>query len=53
MFMPDTSTINYGSFQTRANNAILALGSAGDFTVYCGQGSGTVNVFLDVFGYFQ
>ena len=50
---PGTSVINYGAGQTRANNAVLNLGSAGDFVVYCSQGSGTVNFFLDVYGYFQ
>lgn len=50
---PPTATINYSSGQTRANNAIISLGSAGDITVHCGQGSGTVQAIIDVNGYFQ
>jgi len=50
---PPVSTLNYRAGQTRANNAILALGQAGDFVVFCTQVSGTVNVILDVNGYFQ
>ncbi len=49
---PLTSTINYRAGQTRANNAVLALGAAGDFTVSC-AGSGTVDFILDVNGYFR
>ena len=51
--LPLASTINYGSGQTRANNAILLLGVAGDVRVMCGQGSGNVELVLDVTGYFQ
>ena len=50
---PLVSTINYRAGQTRANNAILLLGAAGDFVVSCGQASGTVDFILDVNGYFQ
>ena len=49
---PLVSTINYRAGQTRANNAILVLGQAGDFVVSCGQATGTVNLILDVDGYF-
>ncbi len=51
--LPNASTINYRPGQTRANNAILTLGSVGDFNVYCGQASGTVHFILDVSGYLQ
>lgn len=51
--LPPTSAINYKSGQTRANNAIVALGASGDFTVHCDQGSGTVQFIVDVSGYFQ
>ena len=50
---PLVSTINYGAGQTRANNAILPLGAAGDFVVSCAQASGSVHFILDVNGYFQ
>ena len=51
--LPITSTINYKAGQTRGNNAILPLGSAGDIVVWCGQGGGTADMVLDVNGYFQ
>jgi len=51
--VPLASTINYNAGQTRANNAIVPLGAAGDVTVHCGQGSGTAHVVIDVNGYFQ
>jgi hypothetical protein len=49
---PLVSTINYRAGQTRANNAILSLGPAGDFDVSC-AGGGTVDLILDVNGYFK
>jgi subtilisin family serine protease len=51
--LPSVSTINYSPGQTRANNAVIRLGTAGDLTARCGQGSGTANLVLDVNGYFQ
>jgi len=51
--LPLVSTLNYRSGQTRANNAIVSLGAAGDIAVHCGQASGTVQVIIDVSGYFQ
>ncbi len=51
--LPLVSAINYGPGQTRANNAVVALGPSGDLTVYCGQASGTVDLILDVDGYFR
>lgn len=50
---PFTSVINYGAGQTRANNAIAALGAAGDLAVQSDQTSGTVHLIVDVTGYFQ
>lgn len=50
---PLVSTINYSSGQTRANNAIAALGVAGDLTVQCDQATGSVHLILDVNGYFE
>jgi hypothetical protein len=49
---PLTSTINYRAGQTRANNAIVPLGS-GYINVVSGQPSGTVHFILDVNGYFE
>jgi glucose/arabinose dehydrogenase len=51
--VPSTSTINYGAGQTRANNAVVLLGTGGDFTVQCDQSSGSVDIIVDVNGYFQ
>jgi hypothetical protein len=50
---PATSTIDYRSGQTRANNTILLLGAAGDFRVLCSQPSGSVQFIVDVTGYFE
>ncbi|HKD10955.1 MAG TPA: right-handed parallel beta-helix repeat-containing protein, partial [Thermoanaerobaculia bacterium] len=50
---PLVSTINYQPGQTRANNAVVALGTAGDLAVRCDQGSGTVQLIIDATGYFQ
>jgi hypothetical protein len=52
VFPPLVSTINYRAGQTRANNAILILGPAGNFDVSC-AGVGTVDFILDVNGYFR
>jgi hypothetical protein len=50
---PLASTVNYRAGQTRANNAILTLGSSGDLVVYTGQASGSVHFVVDVTGYFK
>jgi len=51
--LPVSSTINYRSGQTRANNAFVALGSGGTVTVRCDQPGGTAQLILDVNGYYQ
>jgi predicted outer membrane repeat protein len=51
--IPLVSTINYRPGQTRANNAVIPLGTNGGFDVFCIQASGTVHFILDVNGYFQ
>jgi len=51
--LPSSSTINYRAGQTRANDAIVALGPGAGVSVVCGQASGTVHVILDVNGYFE
>jgi len=49
-----TSTINYASSQTRANNATLPLECDGQVDIIPFQGtSTTVHVILDVVGYYQ
>ena len=48
-----TSVINFRPGQTRANNAIVTLGPAGDVLVRTGMGSGSVQFILDVDGYFD
>lgn len=51
--VPLTSTINFRPGQTRANNAAVTLGAAGDLVVRAGMASGGVHVLLDVNGYFD
>ncbi|HEY6929941.1 MAG TPA: right-handed parallel beta-helix repeat-containing protein [Thermoanaerobaculia bacterium] len=50
---PTSTTINYGPGQTRANNAQPALGGSGNLAVQCDQASGSVQLIIDVNGYFQ
>jgi hypothetical protein len=50
---PDTSTISYGVGQTRANNAVVQLGTDGDLQVFADQPAGTVELIVDVNGYFE
>jgi hypothetical protein len=54
--LPDASTINFVANQTRANNAIVALGLGGRLAVRCDMPAGstaTTHFLFDVFGYFQ
>ncbi len=54
--LPTTSTIDFASGQTRANNLVsgLAAGGQGTFVVRPSVGGGaTVNVVIDINGYFQ
>jgi glucose/arabinose dehydrogenase len=51
--VPLASTINFRPGQTRANNAAVTLGAAGDLVVRAGMASGGVHVLLDVTGYFD
>lgn len=50
---PETTVVNFAAGQTRASHAIVRLGAAGDFSVYCGMTSGSVHFVLDVAGYFE
>ena len=49
--LPGTSAVNYGAGQTRANNALIAVGNDGALSVYAGQASGSVHFILDINGY--
>jgi len=53
--MPNASTINFGPGQVRANNAILAVGNADGVLSASAflDGGGTVDLLIDVNGYFQ
>ena len=52
--VPLASTINFGSGQTRANNAILALSPFGDLAVLPVYSTGgTAHLVLDTVGYFE
>jgi FG-GAP-like repeat len=48
-----SSTINWQTGQTRANNTIVGLGSSGSVTAWAVMPSGTTHVILDVNGYFE
>jgi len=50
---PGTLSLAYRADQTRANNAIIGLDPLGRLTVKCTQASGSVDLILDVNGYFQ
>jgi len=50
---PNASNANYVPGQTRANNAVVGLGAGGRLSVLASQGAGTVDVILDVSGYFE
>lgn len=49
---PGTSTINFSPNRTLANDAQLRVGSDGTINIYNG-GSGSLNVLIDVNGYFK
>jgi hypothetical protein len=52
--LPGVSTINFLAGQTRANNAIVRLGTGGTVAIYSGQPTGgTVQAIVDVTGYFE
>jgi hypothetical protein len=51
--LPLASTINYRASQTRANNAIVRLGTGDSINVTCSQSTGTTHLIIDVVGYFR
>lgn len=48
---PLSSVINFRPDSTRANNAVLVLGPAGDLVVRCSMATGGTHFVLDVTGY--
>jgi hypothetical protein len=51
--IPLASTINFGSGQTRANNAIVRIGSGAAIAIFYGQASGnTTDIIVDLNGFF-
>jgi len=51
--VPPTSSVNYAAGATRGNNAIVALGEAGDLSALASQAAGSVHLILDVTGYLE
>jgi len=51
--MPSTPSLSYPAYRTRADNTLLTLGPNGDITVHCDQPTGTVQLIIDVNGYYQ
>jgi hypothetical protein len=51
--VPNASSLNFSAGQTRANNAIIPLGSGGAISVNSVLPSGSVHFILDVTGYFE
>jgi len=50
--LPLASTISYSANQVRANNTVLTLGANGGVACATVMGGGTVDVIVDVTGYF-
>jgi large repetitive protein len=53
---PPSSTLNFVSGRTRANNATAMVGADGRVAIQCDMpagSSGTTNLLLDVYGYYQ
>ena len=51
--LPATSTLNFGAGQTRANNAVVALGAEDSLALSAFASGGSVHVVVDVVGYFE
>jgi Beta-propeller repeat len=51
--LPTASAINYRATAARANNGSYALSTTGELAFRCDQSSGSVNLILDVSGYFE
>jgi hypothetical protein len=53
--LPGSSTVNFAAGKTRANNAVIPLGSAGQIAVQCDMppgSTGQTHLLFDVTGYF-
>jgi glucose/arabinose dehydrogenase/PKD repeat protein len=48
-----TSSLTFSAGQTRSNNALMLLGTDGDFLVVAGLPGGTVHLAVDVVGWFE
>jgi glycosyl hydrolase family 44 len=51
--LPATNSISFRSGQTRANNTVMSLGATGGVTLHAALPSGSVQVIVDVDGYFE
>jgi hypothetical protein len=51
--VPLAAAINYAAGRTRSNNGFVPLNDLGVLAVFNGQASGTVDLILDVNGYFE
>jgi hypothetical protein len=51
--VPTVSALNFMAGQTRGNNGIVRVGTAGRIAVLCTMGSGQAHAIVDVVGYFQ
>lgn len=51
--LPCTSAVNFGAARVRANNLLLPLSPTGRAAFFAGISTGTVDLVLDVFGYFR
>jgi Calx-beta domain len=50
---PTSSTLNFVAGKTRANNAVVPLGSGAALAIYSAQAAGSVHVVVDVNGWFE
>jgi FG-GAP-like repeat len=53
--VPKASTLNFNAGNTRANNTVAAVGTAGEVWVHCATAGSAapVHLVVDVFGYFR
>jgi len=51
--VPLAATINFRAGQTRSNNGTVRPDPFGGVAVFCGMASGSVDVILDVSGYYK
>ncbi|HEX7251824.1 MAG TPA: glycoside hydrolase family 44 protein [Thermoanaerobaculia bacterium] len=51
--LPPTNSVSFRPGQTRANNSVISLGAAGGVTLHAALPSGSVQVIVDVNGYFE